>query len=489
MNGSSGGMGLGLSSELSVGLSVGLSTDDLVRGTGGKLRSQHGNEFSEIVTDSRKDVRGKIFIALKGDTHDGHQYIMQAVENGASAIISHEWTVDDAPLLTKTTWIQVDDTLKALQNLAQFWREKWGKTVIAVTGSNGKTTVKDFATTLLEGQFCTLKNEGSFNNHWGLPLTLLKLNPEHEVAMLEMGMNHAGEITDLCRIAQPNIVVVNNVGRAHIEHFGTVEGIAKAKEEIYQDLPKSTKAAFNLADPRTADMHARLKDNFSRTITFGTAESDVEFRLFSSEVGGLKIHCRLYNYEQTLMIPLFGAQNVLNLMTASSLALLADVKVEVIFSQLEKCQTGWGRNQWVMLHSGAQALFDAYNANPDSFAALISNLPSVAKADQKMIGIFSEMRELGEQASAEHFELGKNIASSPIHECYFAGASQAHFKAGFEAAKSGKNLFISDSYEDSLALKLKSMLNNKTLVVIKGSRGGALEKVLVGLGPKNFTTK
>ncbi len=466
-----------------------LSLDDLVRGTGGKLRSQHGTEFTEVVTDSRKDVRGKIFIALKGDTHDGHQFVRMAVENGASAIISHEWTADYAPLLTKTTWITVDDTLKALQNLAHHWREKWSKTVLAVTGSNGKTTVKDFTTTLLEGQFRTLKNEGSFNNHWGLPLTLLKLKSEHEVAMLEMGMNHAGEIAELCRIAQPNIVVVNNVGRAHIEHFGSIDGIAKAKEEIYQDLPPTTKAAFNLADPRTADMHARLKQNFARTITFGTPEADVHFQLVSSETGGLKIHCRLFKYEQTVMVPLFGEQNVSNLMTASSLALLADVKVEVIFAQLEKCQTGWGRNQWVMLQSGAQALFDGYNANPDSFAALIKNLPSVVKPEQKVIGVFSEMRELGDQAPTEHFELGKQVALSPVSDCYFMGASQAHFKAGFESAKTGKTLNITDTYEETLALKIKSMLNNKTLVVIKGSRGGALERVLVGLEPKNFTTK
>jgi UDP-N-acetylmuramoyl-tripeptide--D-alanyl-D-alanine ligase len=465
------------------------SLDDLVRGTGGKLRSQHGTEFSEVVTDSRKDVRGKVFIALKGDTHDGHQFVRMAVENGASAIISHEWTADYAPLLTKTTWIHVDDTLKALQNLAHHWRQKWGKTVLAVTGSNGKTTVKDFTTTLLEGQFRTLKNEGSFNNHWGLPLTLLKLKPEHEVAMLEMGMNHAGEITELRRIAQPNIVVVNNVGRAHIENFGSMDGIAKAKEEIYQDLPSTTKAAFNLADPRTAEMYARLKDKFARTITFGTSEADVHFQLVSSETGGLKIHSRILQYEQTVMVPLFGTQNVSNLMTASSLALLADVKVEVIFAKLEKCQTGWGRNQWVMLQSGAQALFDGYNANPDSFAALIKNLPSVVKPEQKVIGVFSEMRELGDQAPTEHFELGKQVALSPVSDCYFMGASQAHFKAGFESAKTGKNLNITDSYEETLAMKIKSMLNSKTLVVIKGSRGGALERVLVGLEPKNFTTK
>lgn len=466
-----------------------MNVNELVRGTQGKLRSQIGINYSEIVTDSRKDVRGKVFIALKGDTHDGHQFLRQVIENGASAVVSHEWRPEYVEFLTRTTWVQVDDTLKALQRLAQFWRKQWGKTILSVTGSNGKTTVKDFAATLLSGQYKVLKNEGSFNNHWGLPLTLLKLKPEHDLAMIEMGMNHAGEITELCRIAEPNIVVVNNVGRAHIENFGTVDGIAKAKEEIYHGAQKESFAAFNLADVKVADMHARLRERFLKVVTFGTPDSDIYFQLLESQTGGLRIHCKIFKFEQTVFVPVFGEQNVANLMAASSLAMLADTKVDVIFSQLEKCQTGWGRNQWVELASGAKVLFDGYNANPDSFLALLKNLPGIVKPGLKTIGVFSEMRELGEQAQKEHFELGRNMALSPLQDCFFIGASAAHLKAGFDSVKSGKNLQILNTYEDSLALKIKSMIDSKTLVVIKGSRGGALERVLVQLDPKNFTTK
>jgi UDP-N-acetylmuramoyl-tripeptide--D-alanyl-D-alanine ligase len=240
-----------------------MTLNDLVKGTQGELKSQRAVDFLEIVTDSRKDVRGKIFIALKGETHDGHQFLKQVVEKGAAAVVSHDWKPEYAELLQQTTWIQVPDTLKALQSLAQFWRRKWGKKILAITGSNGKTSVKDFTATLLSKQFCVLKNEGSFNNHWGLPLTFLELKPEHELAVVEMGMNHAGEITKLCQIGEPNIVAVNNVGRAHIENFGTVEGIAKAKAEIYQGAaaPKS-EAAFNLADAHTVQMYERFKNNF-----------------------------------------------------------------------------------------------------------------------------------------------------------------------------------------------------------------------------------
>jgi UDP-N-acetylmuramoyl-tripeptide--D-alanyl-D-alanine ligase len=193
--------------------------------------------------------------------------------------------------------------------------------------------------------------------------------------------------------------------------------------------------------------------------------------------------------EQTLFVPLFGEQNIANLMTASSLAFLAGASADEIFAQLPECQTGWGRNQWVSLASGGQALFDGYNANPDSFAALLKNLVALAKPQQKMIGVFSEMRELGPEAPKEHFQLGLSVAQSPVEICFFVGDSAAHFRAGFDSAKSNKSLTVLNTYEESLALKIKSMLDSKTLVVIKGSRGGALERVLLQLDPVNFTTK
>ncbi len=470
-----------------------MNLQDLLSGTMGTLKGQKHTEFSGIGTDTRKSLQGQIFFALKGDTHDGHDYLQKAVEQGAAAVVSHQWKEEWAPLTQKTTWIQVSDTLLALQTFAHAWRKKWGKTVLSVTGSNGKTSVKDFTATILAEQFTVLKNEGSFNNHWGLPLTLLQLNPQHDLAVVEMGMNHAGEITELCKIAEPNVVAVNNVGRAHIENFGSVEGIAKAKEEIYHGASLGATGVFYLGDPRTRDMYERLKDNFLRIITFGSPDADVFFELLSQDAGGLTTRCRVQKEECMLLLPLFGTQNIANLMAASALALAAHTKPEKIFSGLVKCRTGWGRNQWVHLASGAQVLFDAYNANPDSFAVLLQNLVGVEKPGQKMIGVFSEMRELGSQAAPEHFALGQKVAQSPVETCFFIGDSAAQFKAGFEAglasSKKSKKLEILNTYEDSLALKIKSMLDSKTLVVIKGSRGGALERVLTKLDPVDFTTK
>lgn len=466
-----------------------MTLDDLLRGTRGVCKNTHGREFTAVTIDSRKDVERHVFFAIKGDVHDGHEFISDVVKKNAGAVIAHEWRDEWRPLLDKTTWIQVDDTLRALQDMAHYWRGKWGKTVLAVTGSNGKTSVKDFAHTFLSAHFSTLKSEGSFNNHWGLPLTLLKLRDTHDVAMIEMGMNHAGEIARLCEIANPDIVVVNNIGRAHVEHFGGLEGIARAKEEIYQGLSPAGTGVFNLADPFTAEMHERYKNKFSRIITFGSATADVQVELTAIEAGGLRLRARIGAQTADVFAPVWGEHNVLNLTTAAALALAAGVPSSTIFQNFEKCQTGWGRNQWVKLKTGQALLFDGYNANPDSFAALLKNIETGLPVSAEVLAVFGEMREQGTKAPEYHRELGQKAAASRIKNCIFIGESRAFFEEGFKAIDNAKTLITSDSYQESLALKIKSMLQPKTLVIVKGSRGGALERVVSGLDPLNFSTK
>jgi UDP-N-acetylmuramoyl-tripeptide--D-alanyl-D-alanine ligase len=463
--------------------------DVLEDGTRGKIKHKKNSDFAGITTDSRKDVQDKIFFALKGEVHDGHDFVEAAVKNGVGAVVYHTWNPAWKPLLKSTTWIEVDDTLKALQNLARFWRKKWGKKIIGVTGSNGKTSVKDFAHTLISGGKKVLKNQGSFNNHWGLPLTLLELNDQYEIAIVEMGMNHAGEIKALCQIAEPDIAVVNNVGRAHSENFASLDAIAKAKEEIYFGLKEDGVGVFNLADPQTAKMLEEWREEMARIVTFGTPEADVYFALKDWQKNGLTISGKISGMENTVTVPLWGEQNVLNLMDAAALAVAADVSPQIIWKQLPECRTGWGRNQWVDLKSGASLLFDAYNANPDSFAALFKNLAKMPTKPARMIGVFGEMLEQGDVRDIVHMELGKLAAESCLTDVFFIGKSGAQFQRGFEAVKSSKSLAISDSYEESLALKIKSMLDTNSLVAVKGSRGGALERVVLGLDPLNFTTK
>lgn len=466
-----------------------IEINDLEQGSRGKIKNKKDDHFTGIATDSRKETQGKIFFALEGDLHDGHDFVETVVKKGVGAVIYHKWNPQWQPLLKDTTWIEVGDTLKALQDLARFWRKKWGKKIVAITGSNGKTSVKDFTHTLLSTQWNVLKNYGSFNNHWGLPLTLLELTPEHDMAMVEMGMNHAGEIKNLCQIAEPDIAAVNNVGRAHIENFQSIEGIARAKEEIYFGLKEDGVGVFNLADPLTKKMHTEWEEEIAVIYTFGTPESDVYFQLKDWQMGGMTFSGHIDEIENTVTVPVWGEQNVTNLMASSALALAAGMEPEAIWKALPKCQTGWGRNQWVQLKSGPPVLFDAYNANPDSFAALFANLKKMPIAPKKIVGVFGEMREQGRERVNGHIELGRLAALSPVTECFFIGDSQAEFQQGFESAKTGKTINISGIYEDSLALKIKSMLDTDSLVVIKGSRGGALERVVLALEPLNFTTK
>jgi UDP-N-acetylmuramoyl-tripeptide--D-alanyl-D-alanine ligase len=279
------------------------------------------------------------------------------------------------------------------------------------------------------------------------------------------------------------------VGRAHIAHFGGIEGIAAAKSEIYDGLGPQGTGIFNLADAHTCKMYEKFGGRFSKVFTFGTPAADLHFTLEKFDSHGLKIKARIGQTERVVLVPVWGEHNVMNLCCASALAFAAGVSPEQIFMGLGKCKTGWGRNQWVKTKSGATVLFDGYNANPDSFSALLANTAKAVGDDQDVIAVFGEMREQGSNAAKEHFELGKQTAQSRVQRCLFFGESAADFQRGWDSVQSGKKLVISDTYKESLALELKSMLTTKSLVLVKGSRGGALERVVSVLDPLDFTTK
>ncbi len=462
-----------------------ISIDVLVQGTQGTAVHTAAKTFDGIGTDTRMDLTGKIFIALKGDQFDGHDYIDKAIAAGATAVVSHS----APPATSDVTWIQVDDTLTALQNLAQHWRKRWGGKLIGITGSNGKTTVKDFTHTLLSGTFSAIKNEGSFNNHWGLPLTLMRLRSEHQWGVVEMGMNHSGEIAELVRIALPNVVTVTMVGTAHLEFFGSIEKIAEAKEEIYRDTDKGGVGVFNIANAHTQLMQKNWSNKFAKSFTFGDPTADVYFSIEQKNPKGFTIAGTIAGVEGTSATQIWGEQNVHNLMAASCLALAAGVQPQQIWQRLSLCELGWGRNQWVSTTSGASVLFDGYNANPESFRALFANIAESPAHFSQIIGVFGEMRELGSGGETAHQELGKQAAQSVLHEAVFFGPSEAAFRRGFESVKNGKKLVSSNTYKDSLAIKIKDMLDSKTLVVVKGSRGAQLERVVVALDPVDFKGK
>jgi len=439
-----------------------------------------------VSTDSRGDnLKGTLFIPLKGENFDGHKFIAAACKKNVSAVLYDQWDHSWAEFKDEVFFIPVKDTLKALQELGTFWRNRLSPVVLGLTGSNGKTTTKDFLGQILGAHYQTLINQGSYNNHWGVPLTLLQMSEETEIVVCEMGMNHPGEIRDLVEIAQPNWVGCTNVGKAHYGHFKNVEEIAKAKEEIYQFASPDSKFVFNLDNVYTKKFFEQWSTSSSKTFSLSDSSGDVFFESIQSTEEGFVVKGRIGGVEGQGLLRAWGRQNVENLAAASALALGVGLEPTKIWEGLSRCSTGWGRNQWIETNEGGAILFDGYNANPESFGALLRNLLEFESERSSLFGVFGEMLELGDKASMAHRELGQLAASLPWKSLAFVGPSSASFAEGFGQRASGKNkecLVISSTYEELLDSKFPSVLEPGALLVVKGSRGLRLERWVIAMG-------
>jgi UDP-N-acetylmuramoyl-tripeptide--D-alanyl-D-alanine ligase len=470
-----------------------MSLEELVAGTEGRVLSQSTREFTGVGTDTRADLTGKIFVALKGDSFDANEFLEKAVSAKAAAIVTHD-EARAKKLGDTVTVVLVDDTLKALQRLGNFWRRKMPATILGVTGTNGKTTTKEFTAAMIGSKKSVQYSKGSFNNHWGVPISLLSIEPKHEVAIIEMGMNHPGELTLLSHIAEPDAVLCTMVGRGHLEGVGSIEGAAKAKSEIYEFAPDKAFRIFNLENEYTRKMHQTFSRGIppERILTFATRGTwpNVDVALEIVEVGldSLKIKGEIQGVYGETSVPVFGKQNVTNLMAASCFALVTGMSPAEVWAALPLCKTVWGRNQWVELQSGARALFDGYNANPESMKAAIENFSHIEVSGKKY-AVLGEMRELGQHAPKLHFELGVNAAKAGFEQICFVGPNHAQFIEGLRSGGFMKNPVVSEAYEESLALKALPVLDHTDLVLIKGSRGMQLEKALADLKPVSFESK
>lgn len=473
-----------------------MSLEELVAGTEGRVLSQHARTFNGVGTDTRADLSGKIFFALKGDNFDAHDFLPAAATSSAAAIIVHRLPEGDARkiLEDKVTIIMVDDTLKALQLLGNFWRHKMKATILGITGTNGKTTTKEFTAGILATKFNVQYSKGSFNNHWGVPISLLSIHPDHDVAVIEMGMNHPGELKVLNEIAEPDAVVCTMVGRGHLEGVGSIEGAAKAKSEIYKYAPEHATFIFNQDNEYTRAMMTEFgkKKPTEKVLTFGAKgdwpTTDVSLNVVTANADSLHVKGEIQGQGGETTVPVFGAHNVTNLMAAASFGLFCGMTTAEVWLALTKIKMAWGRNQWVDLASGAKALFDAYNANPESMRAAVDNFSNLKPKGRK-IAILGEMRELGSHAGDLHRELGKTVGAANFDEVCFFGPSKDQFAAGLKDSGFSKKPMMSDTYEQNLALKGLPVLDEKDLVLIKGSRGMQLEKALADLKPLNFDGK
>jgi UDP-N-acetylmuramoyl-tripeptide--D-alanyl-D-alanine ligase len=464
--------------------------DFIVKATQGKLISSPHQAFVGYTCDNREpDLQHKIFIPLVGENHDAHQYVEKAVQAGVTGVLFHQWDAQWEPLKERVSFIQVDDTLVALQQWAKAWRQTFKGRVLGLTGSNGKTTTKDFLYQIIKPLASVHSSQGSYNNHWGVPFTLLDSDPKSDYVIVEMGMNHGGEILELVKIAEPDLVTVTNVGRAHIGNFSNgVEGIASAKEEIYVGAKPAAKLLFNIDNDWTRQMYQKYMDRETYTYSTKNFSADVYFKVKNKTKKGFLIEGQIGGVLGQAEVCFWGEHNVQNLCAAVALAYIGGVRPEKLWPVLEQTHSGWGRNQWIKTQSGAEILFDGYNANPDSFAQLLSNTEDIVK-NNPALAIFGEMLELGEDTQKEHESLGERAGRLPWSKAIFIGPSGKAFERGWKASGNKNNPIILSTYKESLDLDLSSMVDNQSFIIVKGSRGGALERIVERFEPLGFTRK
>lgn len=421
--------------------------------------------FTSVGTDSRKLADGQLFVALRGEHFDGHAYAPQTLDQGAvAAMISRE-----VPALPSA--IMVKDTRLALGDLAAYWRRKFDIPLAAITGSNGKTTVKEMLASILRVEAgddeAVLATEGNLNNDIGLPLTLLKLRVQHRYAVAEMGMNHSGEISYLTRIGKPTVALVNNATTAHVGELGSVEAIAQAKGEIFEGLADDGVAVIN-ADDAFASLW-RMLSNPHRIMTFGLdmpADVTADYTLAS---GHSEIRLHTPEGDIAFDLPAPGSHNVRNALAAASVALAMGASLASIAQGLSAFSGAKGRLQHKSGAHGASVIDDTYNANPASMKAAIDVL--VANPGKKLL-VLGDMGELGDEAPAMHAGIGSYAKSAGVEALYTLGDLSRHMVEAF-----GAGALRYDNAE-SLVAALKEKMDQGTVVLVKGSRFMKMERVV-----------
>jgi UDP-N-acetylmuramoyl-tripeptide--D-alanyl-D-alanine ligase len=409
-----------------------------------------------VSTDTRKIGPNSLFVALKGDNFDANTFAEEAISKGASFVI-----IDDNKYYTdKVKMILVSNSLLALQELASYHRQQLGLQIIALTGSNGKTTTKELINVVLSKKYNTIATIGNLNNHIGVPLTLLSLKNDTDIGIVEMGANHQKEIEHLCKIANPDFGYITNFGKAHLEGFGGVEGVIKGKSEMFAFLKEHHKTVFiNLDDPIQKDKSIGIN-----CFSFSTNDaSDVKIKSISASP---MVKIIFGNTE--IQSNLIGLYNANNINAAITIGKYFNVSDDDIKSAIESYIPDNNRSQLIDKGSN-KIILDAYNANPSSMLAAITNLNQLSET--KKIAIIGDMFELGKESKIEHLKIVNEIASLPSLTTYFVG--DLFFE---NETKINNCMFFQDFEGLSNYLQSQNLVNST--ILIKGSRGMALERAL-----------
>lgn len=422
--------------------------------------------FTNVSTDTRTIEEGSLFVALTGDTFDGHDFLEQAKSKGAlGALVGKGRGISDL------ICIEVDSPLLAYQQLANYHRRRFAIPVVAVTGSSGKTTTKEMIATVLEAKFKVLKTEKNFNNEIGLPKTLLQLTEEDEVCVVEMGMRGLGQIDELARIAEPTVGVITNVGNSHIELLGSRENIGKAKSELIRHIPPEGTAILNEDDELVRQM-ATLTEG--KTIFYGIKENaTVSGFQLRYKKDGIKFTCRCFDEVFDIFLPMIGDHNVYDALAAVAVGRALGVSSQKITKALGSF-TGIPMRQEIVSFGDIVALNDAYNANPASMAESIKAMGQLE--GKRKIAMLGDMLELGDYTEANHREIGRLLVAEGYDQVYTFGEAAKFIAreaktAGIRVAK------ICDSHLDMVNAYWDERAKGD-VILVKGSRGLRMERVV-----------
>lgn len=446
--------------------------------TGGRFVSGRPDAtFRAISTDTRTLEPGDLFLALSGDSFDGEDFVMDAVKKGAAGLIVSEQLHLDVPVPV----VQVADTLQALGDLAAYRRAAMHNLqLIAITGSSGKTTVKEMCAAILKEEYNVLKTEGNFNNLIGMPLTLLGVDSRHDVAVIEMGMNRAGEIDRMAEIADPDVACIVNVHGAHLAGLGTIEGVAKAKEELFQSSKSWATLCVNIDDKRVRIMARRCNQ---KQVTFGRARKAFIRATHVRNLGekGMVFTLNIGKEKIRIQIPSLGEHSVSNALAAAAMSHAIGVHRDQIVAGLTRFQSIDKRMQ-IEEVGGLKLVNDCYNSNPASMLAAFETVRGMKK-DHKCMAVLGDMLELGEASCKAHRQLGETVACKEFDYLISYGefsrkVVEGALDAGMTMKQARKVENKDDAVETILSLKSLGALNDGDYILIKGSRGMRMETIV-----------
>lgn len=447
-----------------------------------------GKIFTRVCTDSRALKEGDLFVALKGERFDGHAFVAKAREVGAhGAVVQRDWAQEqDRAALGAggfALWM-VDDTLLALGDIARGHLRRLGALRAALTGSNGKTTTKEFCAAILRAQFGAdrvLATTGNLNNQVGVPMTAFEVTPAHKVALFEMGMNHPGEIAALCRIVDPQASLVTNVGPAHIGNFGgRIEGIAQAKGEVFAGTAAGGTICVNLDEPLVC-AQADQATGHTR-ITFGRS-AEAQWHLVTEEQheGGQQIVLRHQGQDLSFRLNALGPHNAMNACAAAALASAMGAQHPAVVAGLQQAEPVGGRGVHRVSTAGAVVVDDSYNANPASMVAAINLAKAQVKPGGRLLLVLGDMLELGDMEAPLHAQVGEHVAAVAPDRLYVAGLRSLATAEGALRAGMPPDRVVHKAALEGLLDGLLAEARTGDVVLVKGSRGAKMERAVVAL--------